>query len=145
MFPVEIARILKGSLNRGDKGSYLLYPNYNADLNINNQQLLLFNLDDISSPNSPFRLDNKGIVPFSAQSGGYSNFPIQNEYLWPWSHASLLFLLIVSRLKSNLNHTSKFHRLCRLKNRQLQLAALAYYLASGEHIHPLLHFSYCHF
>jgi hypothetical protein len=103
MFPVEIARILKGSLNRGDKGSYLLYPNYNADRNKNDPQIGLFNLDDIGSPlQSLYRLDNKGIVPYSAVSNGkWNNFPIQDNYLWPWSHASLLFLLVVSRLRNN--------------------------------------------
>jgi hypothetical protein len=98
MIPIEVSRIIRGSLNRGDRGSYFLYPNYNADANSNNLQIQNFLPDLFSgSPNNKYRLDQKGVVPFSALSNqGVNNFPIQDKYLWPWSHASLLFALVVS-------------------------------------------------
>jgi len=98
MIPVEVARIIQGSLNRGAKGSFYLYPNYNRQLNANQAQIQAF-LPDYYQDGNP-DLAQKGIVPYSAtvatginKFGG--NFPIQDKYLWPWSHAALLFSLVV--------------------------------------------------
>jgi hypothetical protein len=89
MIPIEISRILKGSLNRGRLGSYYLYPNYNK---VRNQALANTFIFDSES------LAEKGIVPFDATSAtNINNFPIQDKYLWPWSHAALLFCLVVNK------------------------------------------------
>lgn len=102
MIPIEVTRIIKGSLNKGEKTSYLLYPNYNYDKISLNQsyagysQSILFLPDLFSEINSRHRLDNKGVIPYSALSNsGINNFPIQDKYLWPWSHAALLFGILV--------------------------------------------------
>lgn len=42
-------------------------------------------------------LAEKGIVPLTAKSArGVNNFPIQDKYIWPWSHPALLFGFVVS-------------------------------------------------
>jgi len=95
MLPVEVARIIQGSLNRSVQGSYLLYPNYNALRNKANTAIIAF-LPDVlvNSPAQP-NLAQKGIIPFDAtSSSSFNNFPIQDKYLWPWSHAALLFSLV---------------------------------------------------
>ena len=98
MFPIEIARIIAGSLNRGTVGAYYLYPNYNSDLNSGSQMVNTFQKSFVET-----NLAKKGIVPYSATTAkgksGY-NYPIQDKYIWPWSHASLLFSLVVSQLSS---------------------------------------------
>lgn len=94
MLPLEVSRIIKGSLNRGTTGSYYLYPNYNSDLN-SADALIKAMQNGFKETN----LADKGIVPFSALSPGGKtphNYPIQDKYLWPWSHAALLFSLVVS-------------------------------------------------
>lgn len=92
MIPIEVTRIIHGSLNRLTTGSYILYPNYNWDLLQNNALIKNFGADIVNGqPN----LANKGIVPFSAIGKGVNNYPIQDKYLWPWSHAALLFSLVV--------------------------------------------------
>ena len=107
MIPIEVVRILRGSLNKGLNGSYLLYPNYNYDaiapdnLNAIYSQSIDFIPDLFSptlNPSSRYKLDNKGVIPFSALSTvpGVNNFPIQDKYLWPWSHAAFLFGLLVN-------------------------------------------------
>lgn len=94
MIPLEVTRIIQGSLNRLTTGSYILYPNYNWDLHKNNPMIIQFAID-VANNGQP-DLANKGIVPFSAISANnVNNFPIQDKYLWPWSHAALLFSLIV--------------------------------------------------
>ena len=102
MIPVEVTRIIKGSLNKGEKSSYILYPNYNYDAISANSTSLIYSqsksfLPDLFSIiNSKYRLDNKGVIPYSALSNfGINNFPIQDKYLWPWSHAALLFGILV--------------------------------------------------
>jgi len=98
MIPIEVSRIIQGSLNRGQKGSWYLYPNYNRVMNANSAQVQAF-LPDYYQDRNP-DLAQKGIVPYAAtvssainnKYGG--NFPIQDKYLWPWSHAALLFSLV---------------------------------------------------
>lgn len=99
MLPIEISRIITGSLNRSRKGSYLLYPNYNILRNGGTNQIQKF-MPDLLGPFLPGEvaqpdLDEKGIIPYDALSTqGFNNFPIQDKYLWPWSHAALLFALV---------------------------------------------------
>jgi hypothetical protein len=100
MIPIEISRIIQGSLNRLKTGSYLLYPNYNRDRNVDSSQISNFIPDVISSRSAS--LSNSGIVPRNSFGvGGVNNYPIQDKYLWPWSHAALLFSLVVSILSIN--------------------------------------------
>jgi len=92
MIPVEVARIIEGSLNLGNTNAYYLYPNYNADKNADSTLIQTF------EKGLPTNLANKGIVPFSAtappgKTG--SNYPVQDKYIWPWSHPALLFSLVV--------------------------------------------------
>jgi hypothetical protein len=105
MIPIEVTRIIKGSLNKGERSSYILYPNYNYDeiaANYNASkysQLISLFLPDffpVVNANAKYRLDNKGVIPYSALSSfNINNFPIQDKYLWPWSHAALLFGILV--------------------------------------------------
>ena len=98
MIPLEISRIIQGSLNRATTGSYLLYPNYNIEANAASTQIKKFEPDVIN--NGEANLANRGIVPESATAATktLSNFPIQDKYIWPWSHAALLFSLVVRNL-----------------------------------------------
>ena len=92
MIPVEVARIFEGSLNRGTVMAFYLYPNYNADKNSQNTLISTFQKAFTNN------LADKGIVTFSATpvSGKTgSNYPIQDKYIWPWSHPALLFSLLV--------------------------------------------------
>ncbi len=96
MIPIEITRIIEGSLNHGTVGASYLYPNYNADKNAASPLIQLFQKDFVESD-----LANEGIIPFSATpANGFtgSNYPIQDKYIWPWSHPALLFSLVVSCL-----------------------------------------------
>ena len=97
MIPIEVSRIIAGSLNRSQQGSYRLYPNYNSERNKNNAQIQLFE-PDIYNNGQP-NLAQMGVVPFNALGTKFNNFPIQDKYLWPWSHAALLFSLVVSYYK----------------------------------------------
>ena len=93
MIPVEVSRIIAGSLNRGTSGAYFLYPNYNADKNSASVLVNSFQKSFIET-----NLANKGIVPFSAPNAAGktgSNYPIQDKYIWPWSHPALLFSLVI--------------------------------------------------
>ena len=93
MLPLEVSRIIRGSLNRGNLGSYYLYPNYNSDSNSADALILSMQNNFIES-----NLANKGIVPFSATTiPGQTphNYPIQDKYIWPWTHATLLFSIVV--------------------------------------------------
>jgi cbb3-type cytochrome oxidase subunit 3 len=99
MIPIEVSRILQGSLNRGKRGSYYLYPNYNvaADSSMGATQLSLITafLPDYFVDGT--NLASKGIIPYNSQNAlahTGANFPIQDKYLWPWSHAALLFCLV---------------------------------------------------
>ena len=94
MIPLEVARIMAGSLNRLTTGSYLLYPNYNYELNGNSSLIRAFIPDVVQ--NNP-SLSDAGIVPQVAVGLiAPGNFPVQDKYMWPWSHAALLFSLVVS-------------------------------------------------
>jgi len=94
MLPIEVSRIIAGSINRSSQGSYLLYPNYNIVRNVANAQVIAFEPDLLNANPEP-DLENKGIIPYDAlSSNGFNNFPIQDKYLWPWSHAALLFSLV---------------------------------------------------
>ena len=100
MIPIEVARIISGSLNRGTRGSYYLYPNYNADSNVNSSLVRAFVPDVFQGGNNP-TLAQKGIVPFSAiSSSTQNNFPIQDKYLWPWSHPATFFCFLASRART---------------------------------------------
>lgn len=95
MIPIEVSRIIEGSLNRGTVGASYLYPNYNADKNAGSQLIMTIEKNFVETD-----LAQEGIVPFSATAQpGFpgSNFPIQDKYIWPWSHPALLFSLVVSR------------------------------------------------
>ncbi len=95
IIPLEVSRIIAGSLNRLTTGSYRLYPNYNFDLNGNSTYIRAF-IPDIIGGNNP-TLGDAGIVPQPAVGLiAPGNYPIQDKYLWPWSHAALLFSLVVS-------------------------------------------------
>lgn len=104
MIPIEVSRIFRGSLNRGDLGSYFLYPNYNHELNLalqNNEQIAAFLPDaavGLQPVESVYILRNRGVAPFEDLVNGVGNFPIQFAYLWPWSHAAffLMFMTIVT-------------------------------------------------
>ncbi len=97
MIPIEISRIIQGSLNRLTTGSYLLYPNYNRVRNAGSFQINNFIPDVLNPLNPKADLSDAGIVPKDSLGfGGVNNFPIQDKYLWPWSHAALLFSLVVS-------------------------------------------------
>ena len=95
MIPIEVARIISGSLNRGTRNSYYLYPNYNADSNVNNTLVRAFLPDLFQGGKNP-TLAEKGIAPFSALGTNQHNFPIQDKYLWPWSHPATFFCFLVS-------------------------------------------------
>jgi len=96
MIPIEISRIIQGSLNRLKTGSYLLYPNYNRARNLADSLQIQNFIPDVASNIAP-SLSDAGIVPKnSLGSKGVNNYPIQDKYLWPWSHAALLFSLVVS-------------------------------------------------
>jgi hypothetical protein len=107
MIPVEVTRIIKGSLNKGERSSYILYPNYNYDEIAANDGALKYSQSISFLPdffpvrpditvNAKYKLDNKGVIPYSARSSfNINNFPIQDKYLWPWSHAALLFGILV--------------------------------------------------
>lgn len=93
MIPIEISRIIQGSLNRLKTGSYLLYPNYNRVRNQASSQIQNFIPDVLG--NRAADLADAGIVPRNSLGvAGINNFPIQDKYLWPWSHAALLFSLV---------------------------------------------------
>jgi hypothetical protein len=95
VIPLEVSRIMAGSLNRLTTGSYLLYPNYNFDLNGGLAQIRNF-IPDVVSGNNP-SLGDAGIVPQPAVGLiAPGNYPVQDKYVWPWSHAALLFSLVVS-------------------------------------------------
>ena len=96
MIPIEVARIISGSLNRGFRGSYYLYPNYNTDANSNSSLVRAF-LADVFQGGVTLNptLAQKGIVPFSAFGANAHNFPIQDKYLWPWSHPATFFCFLV--------------------------------------------------
>ena len=100
MIPVEVSRIIEGSLNRGTVGASYLYPNYNANRNAGSQLIQTFEKNFVETD-----LAQEGIVPFSATAQpGFSgsNFPIQDKYIWPWSHPALLFSLVVSAHSMNI-------------------------------------------
>jgi len=93
MLPIEVARIISGSLNRTPAGAYALYPNYNRIRNAANAGVLKMEPDVVGIGASD--LAERGIIPYEALSAnGFNNYPIQDKYLWPWSHAALLFSLV---------------------------------------------------
>jgi hypothetical protein len=96
MFPLEVSRIIEGSLNRSkNRTAYLLYPNYNIIKNADEPLVAAFVPSALKNEDAD--LAEKGIIPYNAISpiNGQMNAPIQDKYLWPWSHAALLFSLIV--------------------------------------------------
>lgn len=147
MIPVEVTRIIRGSLNKGERSSYILYPNYNYDeiaanigaLKYSQSQSFLpdfFPVRPETTVNAKYRLDNKGVIPYSALSNfNINNFPIQDKYLWPWSHAALLFgiltiaaggLGILSGTRSTYSSAFVFFVLC-LCNSLLTIFLVVYY------------------